>query len=609
VHARGRSRRPETLWCAVVLAIFALGTWWVAHPLGLASSSQLPTCDCGDQALQVWFLAADHYAVVHGHFSFLSTRLDYPSGVNLMDNTSSLLLGVLVTPLYWFTNAVGVYDFLLRAGVFLSAASCFFVLRRYVTSIFAAAIGGALYGFGPFISHQASDHFFLAFAPIPPILFLLVQSRLFDGRRRIGLGVAIGLLSVAQYFIASEVLVAAALLLVITVAILGAAELVWRRAVWDRVVASVPAIAVAAVIGVVVLAYPAWYAVNGPQHILGRTQQVVQGIRLINVFLPGTTDLFAGRWPGSMAFVFAQQGDLAYLGIPLLVIVAGIIILERRQRVVQFATVFGLASWVLSLGPRLQYHDRITRVRLPFDALERLPLFQDLVPSRFMLFADLAAAVILAVGVDGIIRRGRAWAGDNPGRLWHRRSATLAGVVVGVVGLLFVIPVATTPVVSTGVAKYFADGQTDEHIPVNGVALAYPYPMAPEAEAMVWAAADHLRFSLLGGYALRPFGQPALDKEPAMLKPTAVQDLLLSSWPAHLEGSRRVTVRKAELALPAFVRRYHVTTLLVDVAGRSPQRVERAFTTVYGKPYRYGNLLVWDIRHVVPHRPPARGRS
>jgi hypothetical protein len=363
------------------------------------------------------------------------------------------------------------------------------------------------------------------------------------------------------------------------------------------VLAALPAIGVAAAIGAVCLAYPAWYAVDGPQHILGRSQQAVEGIRLINVFLPSTHDLVAGRWPGSTAFAFNQQGDMAFLGIPLLAILAAVIVWQRRSRLVQFATVFGLASWVLSLGPTLQWHGRLTKIRLPFDVLDHLPLFQDLVPSRLMLFADLAAGIILAVGVDALMGWSRARSGEHGSASGANWASRLAGVVVGVVGVIFILPVSSTTVVSTGVAKYFADGKVDSHIPVDGVVLAYPYPMAPDAEAMVWAASDGLRFNLLGGYALRPYKLPQYNKQPAMLEPKAVQDVLLSSWPAALPGSsRKVTVRAAERALPTFVRKYDVTTLVVDQAGRRPQRVVRMFSAVYGRPYRLGSLLIWSLR-------------
>jgi hypothetical protein len=92
-----------------------------------------------------------------------------------------------------------------------------------------------------------------------------------------------------------------------------------------------------------------------------------------------------------------------------------------------------------------------------------------------------------------------------------------------------------------------------------------------------------------------------------MLEPKAVQDVLLASWPAWLKGSSwRVSLRAAEGALPTFVHRYHVSTILVDEAGRHPRQVVRMFTAVYGRPYRYGSLLIWNLRRGPVHAAPGR---
>jgi hypothetical protein len=598
------------MWTAVVIATFALGAWVLFLPLGLADSSHLPVCTCGDQALQVWFLAADHYAVVHSNFSLLSTRLDYPHGVNLMDNTSMLLLGALATPLFSAVGPVGVFVLLLRVGILVSATSCFLVLRRYVRSVLAAAVGAALYGFGPFLSHQAEIHLFLTFVPIPPILFLLVQRHLFVGRRRIGVGVALGLLAVAQYFIASEVLVATVLLSALTVTILGVCEVIRRQEAWPRVRGAAATLLVTVAVGAGLLAYPAWFALKGPQHILGRTQPPVRGIDLVDIVRAGSRQLLAAQWLGFIIKTSYQQGDMAFLGIPLLIILIIVVIVERRSRLVRYAAVFGMSAWVLALGPHLIVDGHKTKIALPFEVLDRLPVLQDLIPGRMMLYADLAAAVILAVGVDRLVRLPATLRnhGVRAPRIW---LGPLAATAVGLAGLVFVLPVTGYPDVSIGAARSFLDGRASTHIPANGVALAYPYPANPEARAMIWQAESGLRFSLLGGYALRPVHRALYDKQPAVLSPGAVIDTLLGAWPARLPGSAPASPARARAMLPMFVHRYHVTTLLVDLAGNRPHRVIDLFRDVYGRPLRLGRLLIWDDLRS-PRRygpPPPRHRA
>ncbi len=51
----------------------------------------------------------------------------------------------------------------------LSALAMFVLLRRWVSWMLAAFIGGLLYGFSPFILIALTDaHLMLAMAPIPP---------------------------------------------------------------------------------------------------------------------------------------------------------------------------------------------------------------------------------------------------------------------------------------------------------------------------------------------------------------------------------------------------------------------------------------------------------
>jgi len=589
-----------------IITCFALGTWLFLTPLGLAPSQHLPVCACADQALQVWFLSAEHYAFAHGHLALLSTRLDYPTGVNMLDNTSMPLLALLAGPLFSLVGPVGTFDFLLRAGMFASTVACFFVLRRYVRWQLAAAVGAALFGFGPYMTHQVQDHVFLVWLPLVPIFLLLVERHLFAGRRRIDLGILIGVLAVAQYFIASEMLVATALLLGITVAVLGAGELIRGRPVRDRLVAAAPTLGVAAAIAIVCLAYPAWYALRGPQHVLGPTQQAVPGLDLLGFLRPADHLLLGSRWPGwVMPSRRRSSGDMAFLGVPLVIVLIVSVAALRRVRVVRFAAVLGVVAWILALGPRLIIHGRVTRIHLPFAVIDRLPVLQDLVPSRFVLFVDLAAGIILAVAVDRLLTHAVHQLRDRRLPPGNRLPATVLTTLTVVAGLGFVLPVSGYPAADTGVARYFFDGRIDRLVPRNAVVLSYPYPVTPETGAMIWAADDHLRFSILGGYALRPYRDPEWNKLPPLLAPRPVLDELLSAWPAHLPGWRRTTPALARRDLPRFVRRWHITDILVQRAGRRPELIARLVRAVYGRPVRLPGLLVWNHLHA---RPPGRLR-
>jgi hypothetical protein len=78
--------RPRPWWCVAVVATYAIGAWLLYLPLGLVDSAHIAGAVNADQADQVWFLALADWCVVHAHLSPFTTLIDYPSGINLLDN-------------------------------------------------------------------------------------------------------------------------------------------------------------------------------------------------------------------------------------------------------------------------------------------------------------------------------------------------------------------------------------------------------------------------------------------------------------------------------------------------------------------------------------------
>jgi hypothetical protein len=553
----------------------------------------------------VWFLALAHSSLTGGHLSFLTTRIDYPQGINVLDNASMGLLGALLAPVTALVGPVGSFSLLLRLSFVLSATSAFAVLRRLVRRDLAAAAGGALYGFSPYMTHQGATHVFLAFVPLPPIMLLLV----FEGLsvrprpRRLTRGLLLGLLAAAQYFICSEILISTALIAVLGAAVLGALACLAGAAIGPQLRAVSRLAGGAALVAVPLLAYPAWFALAGPRHIRGPTQLVTSpGDSVLSTVLPTDHRVLAGLWFGWRVVPIPLLADNAYLGIPLLLVVAVVAVVGRHSPLVRASVVVGIVAWILSLGPRFVWRAHSSTIPLPFALLTHVPVAQDLVPSRLSLYVDLAAAALLAVGVDRLcahLRRPRA-------RSLPGLATTAVGFAATVAGLAFALPSKSYPVAGVGPAPAFAGGALGRAIPADAVVLAYPYPVFPEDDAMLWQAEDRLRFSLLGGYAVRPAGGGA-SKAPPLLQPEAVQGLLLGAWPdPQLTGTTRTSVAAAAAALPTFVRRHRVSAVVVERAGRNPGEVIDLFTRVYGPPRRFGPIDLWTgLAPTAAPAPPA----
>src|ERR1700684_2288188 len=101
----------------------------------------------------------DATALTHGRLPALVTAaMNAPQGINLMWNTSMLLPGVLLAPVTLLAGPSASLAVQLIIGFAGSAATLYFVMRRWGVSIAAAAIGGAIYGFSPAMMVAAEDH-------------------------------------------------------------------------------------------------------------------------------------------------------------------------------------------------------------------------------------------------------------------------------------------------------------------------------------------------------------------------------------------------------------------------------------------------------------------
>jgi hypothetical protein len=574
------------------------------QPLGLVDRHHLPTCACGDVTLQTWFLALSRSTLAHGQIPLGTTAVNYPGGINLMDNVSMPLLGTLAAPVTAWAGPVASYVVLLRVGFVLSALSCFAVLRRELNTSVGAAVGGAFYGFSPYMTHQAASHMFLIFVPLPPLILYLCYRQLGPPlvrtrSRSVRMGVLLGVLAAAQFFISSEVLISTLLIAVVTAIVLAVPA--WRRSsAWNRTKrwcrSSWPFGAAFLAMSGLLLAYPAWYALAGPRHISGPTQPVTApGIDALSTLLPTDGRVLAGLWPGWRTPGVPLLGDTAFLGLPLLVVLIWIAVKNWDRRLTRVATVMGTTAWVLALGPRLVWHDRVTSIPLPFVVLTHLPVLEDVIPSRLTIFVDLGVATLLAIGVD------RLWLALRQ-RQRAAAAATLAAAVVSAAALA--LPAAGYGAVSIGPAADEAAG-LGRVLPEHAVVLAYPYPLFSDDRAMLWQAEAGMRFSLLGGYVVRAAPNSQLDKTPPLLPPASVTSLLLDARPsAGVPGAQPASEALAAAELPEFVRRYGVSAVVVDPVGNDPAEVVSLFERAYGTPEHVGPLDVWTgLGRPKPTRP------
>ena len=248
----------------------------------------------------------------------------------------------------------------------------------------------------------------------------------------------------------------------------------------------------------VLLIWPTFYALDGPVHVSGRVwPSLYLGFEgtTARAYLwptpasPGYT-LFSHRVGGYQGPTLSGQ----YIGIGLVVVAVVGLLVWRRDRRLWFFGAMTAVSVVLAAGA-----DRT--VWLPWQVLAGQPVFENIIPSRFLVVTYLSLAVILGVVVDRtrgavLTRSARRPPGTGPaGRpvppAWPwppSRSVPIAAYLAPTV------PMVTQPVRSPSWFTTVAP-----HLPGGAVLLVFPVPDQVIESAMAWQAGAGFPYAMVGG--------------------------------------------------------------------------------------------------------------
>jgi hypothetical protein len=338
---------------------------------------------------------------------------------------------------------------------------------------------------------------------------------------------------------------------------------------------------------------------------------------LLSPLLPSSHQFFAPRLLTSIGNHIMPAGHAVeagfYLGFPLLVLLGYLVIRCRRVPIVATAAVVGVTAFVLTLGPRLTVAHKVLPVPLPFTIFMHLPILQDIEAARLSLFMQLAAAIILAVGLDRVrahgwlparspVATGRREPGDisaagdifrpdyvsAPGNISSLRPDGVAApgdaigrsnapgprsprwvrsVIVAGVGLAALLPlVPKHPIHSVPIHTPGLFTSEQAHLlPSGALALTLPYDLAPQNGPMVWQAASGMRFRILGGEVFVPLPDGQSTWQPLPPGPPVLKAILRADQYRYHTTSPP-TGRNAVNALRLLCARSHVTVVLVDRA-------------------------------------------
>lgn len=521
-----------------------------------------PEYGAGDLAKYNWSVAWVVYALSHGQGLFVSHVANVPFGVNLLDDTSILGLGVVMSPVTALFGPFATVNLLLIAAFPLSASCGYLLARRYVGWRPAAFAAGLLYGYSPYMVSQGYSHLNLSFAPLPPLILLVLDEMVVRQRRSpVRLGLLLGALVAAQFFISTEILATTALFAAVAVITVC---LFCRDQVRSHLRFALRSLAVAAVTSVALLAYPAYTAVLGPDHIHG----AIGGFRiyvsaLLGPVLPTSVLLFGTHHLKALGDQIGGNASEngSYLGVPLVVLLIAAPLAVRKRTVVVPA-VLALVAFVLSLGVRLHVGlpslaSSTRLVILPAAVLYKIPLIGDSFPVRYSLYVALFASLVLAAALQAL----------------RRRAGIGAAALLAVIALLPLVPAWPAPAQGhVGMPAYFTSGAVKE-LPAGQTVLVYPMAAPTNAAAMDWQAVSKMRFSMPGGYFVVP-KQPSGSQ---FFTPTLTARTL-----GGLAAGRPVARTPAERSrLAGELRAWHVRSVLVQPVGADPVGF---FTWLIGRP-------------------------
>jgi len=445
-------------------------------------------CGCGDPALFLWFFQWPATALSHGQNPFYSTALFHPHGINLLAQTSVTGMSLPLVPVTWIWGPVASLNVASTVAPALTAFTAFIAIRRWVTWTPASFVGGLLYGFSPFVltSLEFAHLMTAALMVLPLILIALDEIVVRQRRSALWTGLLLGLLVFAQFFFSTELLAITAIAVVIAlIALVGGALVTDRAAVRQRARHAAVGLGAGLGVGVVLLAWPIWFALAGPAHLSGA---IWPNIAPIGGYVPA--DYVSPHYIGGSnvfellgGYTGAQLGSSGYLGWGLLaVLVAGLVAFRRDRRLWLFGFVLAFSA-LFALGERRGQWWELARI------LAHIPVMENVIVQRFMAIGFLAAAVMLAIVLDRV----RARPPD-----WRRLISAVAVAAIALVpiGVTFGerLPFAMTRVL---LPRWYTE--VAPTLPPGRVLLSYPAPFTGIQSAMAWQAVDRMHYSQAGG--------------------------------------------------------------------------------------------------------------
>jgi hypothetical protein len=533
-------------WPLVLYGALALLFWgpWVLDDPG----SKILAANDLDPSAYLWFFAWWPHALLNGLDPFYTDLIFVPDGYNLAWVTSMPGPSLVLAPVTLTLGSVAAFNLISFAAPVLSAWTAFLLCRHVTRSDPASLLGGYLFGFSPYMLYQLRGAPQLALMALVPVLVLLTVRHVEGSLSGRAFVAAMTAAFTAQILTSTEVLATAVLFggLTLLAAYLLYAE---RREALRRTAV----LAGAALAGTALLASPLLYNVFFRDRTLPEQALADFPADLLSFVVPGGLVAAAPERVGATQPSWATGA--AYLGLPLLALLAAFAVRYRRDRRALLVLVAFAFPAVAALGTYLHVGGTDTGIPMPWLAFDGLPLLRYAIPLRFPAFAFLAAGVAAAI--------------------WLARRSTRGRWALALVAVACLVPAVGNDDWHTRLDEvpFFADGGYEGRLSEEDNVLTVP----TWGRNMHWQVQAEFSFRLAAGY-VGAFPE-------SYMRYAAWRELL--GVPLGEESVPSV----AELR--RFVDDKGVTVLVVERNHPEPGR--RVFRSLAGPPVETGGVLLYRL--------------
>jgi hypothetical protein len=239
------------------------------------------------------------------------------------------------------------------------------------------------------------------------------------------------------------------------------------------------------VVGAVLLAWPVWFALEGPAHLSGlvwKNLPRIGGFRAADFVSSRTFSRGASLYLSLGGYEGTTLGSSAYFGWALIGVLVGGVAAFWRDKRLWFFSFLLLVCVVLSIGPKQGEW-------VPSQLFDRLPVLENVIEQRYMAVGYLAAAVLLALilfHVHELVPDWRGWLG----------ALAVAAVALVPLANQFAptLPYVMRPVI---LPRWYTT--VAPHLPPGRVLLSYPAPFSGIQVTMSWQAVNRMHYSQAGG--------------------------------------------------------------------------------------------------------------